>query len=116
MTLTALPQPEGRGFTASRPRPAASLYLLARPRRRRQAPPSVRDARHQHRRVYLYPLFRRGTHVGRKRAMEMLLTGEPIDAPSALARGLVNRVVLSRPSSTRPPVGPRTASSRGVLR
>jgi enoyl-CoA hydratase/carnithine racemase len=31
--------------------------------------------------------------VGRKRAMEMLLTGEPIDAPTALAWGLVNRVV-----------------------
>jgi enoyl-CoA hydratase/carnithine racemase len=31
--------------------------------------------------------------VGRKRAMEMLLTGEPIDAPTALAWGLVNRVL-----------------------
>jgi len=32
-------------------------------------------------------------NVGRKRAMEMLLTGEPIDAPTALAWGLVNRMV-----------------------
>src|SRR5215472_13310814 len=32
-------------------------------------------------------------NVGRKRAMEMLLTGEPIDAETALAWGLVNRVV-----------------------
>ena len=31
--------------------------------------------------------------VGRKRAMEMLLTGEPIDAPTAAEWGLVNRVV-----------------------
>jgi enoyl-CoA hydratase/carnithine racemase len=31
--------------------------------------------------------------VGRMRAMEMLLTGEPIDAATALAWGLVNRVV-----------------------
>jgi enoyl-CoA hydratase/carnithine racemase len=31
--------------------------------------------------------------VGRKRAMEMLLTGDPIDAGTALAWGLVNRVV-----------------------
>ncbi|HZU40688.1 MAG TPA: enoyl-CoA hydratase [Solirubrobacteraceae bacterium] len=31
--------------------------------------------------------------VGRKRAMEMLLTGEPIDARTALEWGLVNRVV-----------------------
>lgn len=31
--------------------------------------------------------------VGRKRAMEMLLTGEPIEAATALAWGLVNRVV-----------------------
>ena len=32
-------------------------------------------------------------NVGRKRAMEMLLTGEMIDAQTALAWGLVNRVV-----------------------
>jgi len=31
--------------------------------------------------------------IGRKRAMEMLLTGTPIDAPTASAWGLVNRVV-----------------------
>jgi enoyl-CoA hydratase/carnithine racemase len=31
--------------------------------------------------------------IGRKRAMEMLLTGEPIDAETAQAWGLVNRVV-----------------------
>lgn len=31
--------------------------------------------------------------VGRTRAMEMLLTGDPIDAPTALSWGLVNRVV-----------------------
>ena len=32
-------------------------------------------------------------NVGRKRAMEMLLTGKPIDAETAAAWGLVNRVV-----------------------
>jgi enoyl-CoA hydratase/carnithine racemase len=32
-------------------------------------------------------------NVGRKRAMEMLLTGKPIDAATALSWGLVNRVV-----------------------
>lgn len=32
-------------------------------------------------------------NVGRKRAMEMLLTGRPIDAQTALGWGLVNRVV-----------------------
>jgi len=31
--------------------------------------------------------------VGRKRALEMLFTGEPVDAATALAWGLVNRVV-----------------------
>src|SRR6201987_3626838 len=31
--------------------------------------------------------------VGRKRAMQMLLTGEPIDAPTAVEGGLINRVV-----------------------
>ena len=34
-------------------------------------------------------------NVGRKHAMEMLLTGEPIDARTALAWGLVNRVVAA---------------------
>src|SRR4029077_10286919 len=34
-------------------------------------------------------------NVSRKRAMEMLLTGEPIDARTALAWGLVNRVVAA---------------------
>jgi enoyl-CoA hydratase/carnithine racemase len=32
-------------------------------------------------------------NVGRKRSMELLLTGKPIDAATALAWGLVNRVV-----------------------
>ena len=31
--------------------------------------------------------------IGRKRALQMLLTGEPIDAATALDWGLVNRVV-----------------------
>ena len=34
-----------------------------------------------------------GRNVSRKRTMEMLLSGEPIDAQTALAWGLVNRVV-----------------------
>src|SRR5580704_1051641 len=34
-------------------------------------------------------------NIGRKRTMQMLLTGEPIDAATALAWGLVNRVVPS---------------------
>lgn len=34
-----------------------------------------------------------GRNVSRKRALEMLLTGEPIDAATALAYGLVNRAV-----------------------
>jgi enoyl-CoA hydratase/carnithine racemase len=34
-------------------------------------------------------------NVARKRSMEMLLTGEPIDAATALAWGLVNRVVAA---------------------
>lgn len=32
-------------------------------------------------------------NIGRKQAMEMLLTGEEIDAPTAREIGLVNRVV-----------------------
>src|SRR4051794_15390401 len=33
--------------------------------------------------------------IGRKRALEMLLTGTPIDAPTALEWGLINRVVAA---------------------
>lgn len=39
------------------------------------------------------PMVALSRAVGRKRAMEMLLTGDSIDAPTALAWGLVNRVV-----------------------
>ncbi|HSJ74433.1 MAG TPA: enoyl-CoA hydratase [Miltoncostaeaceae bacterium] len=39
------------------------------------------------------PMVEVARAVGRPRAMEMLLTGEPIDARSALQWGLVNRVV-----------------------
>jgi enoyl-CoA hydratase/carnithine racemase len=33
--------------------------------------------------------------VGRKRAMQLLLTGEPIDAATAVQWGLINRVVAA---------------------
>jgi enoyl-CoA hydratase/carnithine racemase len=39
------------------------------------------------------PMVALSRAVGRKRAMEMLLTGDPIDAQTALDWGLVNRVV-----------------------
>lgn len=39
------------------------------------------------------PMVALSRAVGRKRAMEMLLTGAPIDASTALAWGLINRVV-----------------------
>lgn len=39
------------------------------------------------------PMVALSRNIGRKRAFQMLLTGEPIDAPTALAWGLVNAVV-----------------------
>ncbi|MGH2866911.1 MAG: enoyl-CoA hydratase [Solirubrobacteraceae bacterium] len=39
------------------------------------------------------PMVALSRNIGRKRALEMLLTGEPIDAATASAWGLVNRVV-----------------------
>jgi enoyl-CoA hydratase/carnithine racemase len=41
------------------------------------------------------PMVALSRAVGRKRAMEMLLTGDPIDAKTACEWGLVNRVVAS---------------------
>ncbi|GHO74069.1 enoyl-CoA hydratase [Ktedonobacter sp. SOSP1-85] len=40
------------------------------------------------------PMVALSRNVGRKRALEMLLTGDPIDAQTAADWGLVNRVVL----------------------
>jgi enoyl-CoA hydratase/carnithine racemase len=39
------------------------------------------------------PMVALSRDIGRKRALEMLLTGEPIDATTALAWGLINAVV-----------------------
>ena len=39
------------------------------------------------------PMVALSRNVGRKRAMEMLLTGEPIDAQTAVEAGLINRAV-----------------------
>jgi len=52
--------------------------------------------------------------VGRKHALEMLLTGDPIDAPTALAWGLVNRVVPDErvAEETRALLGRATRGSR----
>ncbi len=53
-----------------------------------------------------------GRAVGRKHALEMLLTGDPIDAQTALAWGLVNRVVPDEevPAAT---MGLLTRATRG---
>ncbi len=55
--------------------------------------------------------------VGRKRAMEMLLTGDPIDAATALDWGLVNRVVAPGDlhAETLALAGKIAASSRDVV-
>lgn len=52
--------------------------------------------------------------VGRKHALEMLLTGDPIDAETALAWGLVNRVVddADVAAETRALLGRATRGSR----
>ena len=54
-------------------------------------------------------------NVGRKRAMEMLLTGAPIDARTALDWGLVNRVVPAADLDARSGASP-TRWSRGAPR
>jgi len=55
--------------------------------------------------------------IGRKRAMEMLLTGEMIDAQTAAQWGLVNRIVPAAqlPSVTRELARKITASSKFVI-
>jgi enoyl-CoA hydratase/carnithine racemase len=54
--------------------------------------------------------------IGRKRAMEMLLTGEPIDARTASEWGLINRVVEpDRLAETTRELAMRIASSAGFV-
>jgi enoyl-CoA hydratase/carnithine racemase len=57
-------------------------------------------------------------NVGRKRAMEMLLTGRPIDAQTALDWGLVNRVVpaAALDDAVREFVEPIVARSAATIR
>ncbi len=54
--------------------------------------------------------------IGRKRAMEMLLTGTPIDAPTAAEWGLVNRVVpAARLTEETRALAERIAAASGVV-
>jgi enoyl-CoA hydratase/carnithine racemase len=63
------------------------------------------------------PMVALSRAIGRKRAMEMLLTGDPIDAQTALAWGLVNRVVEPERlrEATLALARKIAASSRGVV-
>ena len=91
-TITALPQPviarvQGRGSRCGLP--------ARRPVRSRGGLRSgeVHHARRHLGILLLDPGVAVGRNVSRKRAMEMLLTGDLIDARRALDWGLVNRVV-----------------------
>jgi enoyl-CoA hydratase/carnithine racemase len=93
-TIEAIPQPVIAEVdaiaTAAGCQLVAACDLAVASERARFATPGVR--------IGLFcstPMVALSRAVGRKRALEMLLTGEPIDAPTALAWGLVNRVVRS---------------------
>ena len=60
------------------------------------------------------PMVALSRNIARKPAMEMLLTGDSIDAAEALRQGLVNQVVPKPRSSTRPstPSAPASSTSR----
>jgi enoyl-CoA hydratase/carnithine racemase len=90
--MTAIPQPiiaeVARTATAAGCQLVAACDLAVASTEATFATPGVR--------IGLFcstPMVALSRAIGRKRAMEMLLTGEPIDAPTALAWGLVNRVV-----------------------
>ena len=91
-TVQSIPQPviaKVHGFaTAAGCQLVAACDLAVAGARARFAPPGVR--------IGLFcttPMVEVARAVGRKRAMELLLTGEPIDAETARDWGLVNRVV-----------------------
>ena len=91
-TITALPQPviaRVQGIAA-----AAGCQLVAAVRSRGRV--GGRQVRHARRHWGFFcstPGVAVGRNISRKQAMEMLLTGELIDAAKALEWGLVNRVV-----------------------
>jgi enoyl-CoA hydratase/carnithine racemase len=91
-TIQAIPQPviaQVHGIaTAAGCQLAATCDLVVAADDARFATPGVK--------IGLFcstPMVALSRAVGQKKAMEMLLTGEPISAPEALAAGLVNRVV-----------------------
>jgi len=92
MTLAALPQPviaKVHGIaTAAGCQLVAACDLALAAEGTRFATPGVR--------IGLFcstPMVPLSRAVGRKRALELLLTGEPIDADTACEWGLINRVV-----------------------
>ena len=91
-TIQAIPQPviaQVHGVaTAAGCQVVASCDLAVASEEARFATPGVK--------IGLFcstPMVALSRAVGRKKAMEMLLTGEPISAREAMAFGLVNRVV-----------------------
>jgi enoyl-CoA hydratase/carnithine racemase len=91
-TVQAIPQPviaQVHGIaTAAGCQLAASCDLVVAADDARFATPGVK--------IGLFcstPMVALSRAVGQKKAMEMLLTGEPISASEALAAGLVNRIV-----------------------
>ena len=92
MVIQSIPQPviaEVQGIaTAAGCQLVATCDLAVASEKSRFATPGVR--------IGLFcttPMVALTRAIGRKRALEMLLTGAPIDAPTALEWGLVNHVV-----------------------
>lgn len=92
MTIQSIPQPviaEVQGIaTAAGCQLVATCDLAIASEQSRFATPGVR--------IGLFcttPMVALTRAIGRKRSLEMLLTGTPIDAPTALEWGLVNHVV-----------------------
>ena len=91
-TVQAIPQPViaevHATATAAGCQLAATCDLVVASQEARFATPGVR--------IGLFcstPMVALSRAIGQKKAMEMLLTGDPISAEEALAEGLVNRVV-----------------------
>jgi enoyl-CoA hydratase/carnithine racemase len=93
MTITRMPQPVIARSTALPPPPVASWCRCAT---WRWLPTRALNSRCQASIVGLFcstPSVALGRNLGRKQALEMLLTGDFIDAAEAQRQGLVNRVV-----------------------
>ena len=92
-TVQSIPQPVIARVHALATAAGCQLVATLRPRRSPPSPPAFAIPGGKGGLFCHTPLVAVARNIGRKRALEMALTGDPIDAATAADWGLINRVV-----------------------